>query len=130
MNTNTTPRSRAIEYSIAGCLAVAMLFGVFHLVRRNVAIHERVEEVATGCRPLVVEQAKRLADRYPGLKWSIDDIHVLGDIKPDQPMSNACSVSITFDVGGHADHELWEVGAIAGQFVIGSARFAGVETIQ
>lgn len=47
MNTNTTPRSRAFEYSIAGCLAVAMLFGVFHLVRRNVAIHERVEEVAT-----------------------------------------------------------------------------------
>lgn len=130
MNAKTAQRSRAIEYSIAGCIALAMIFGVVHLMHRNAAIHERVEAVAAGCRPLVVAQAKRLTDKYPSLKWSIGDIHIMGDIERDQPMNNTCVVSITFDVGGHADRELWEVGAIDGQFVIGSAKFAGVETIQ
>lgn len=129
MSANTTQRSRTIEYSIAGCIALAMIFGVVHLARRNAAIHERVEAVAAGCRPLVVAQAKRLTDKYPGLKWSIDDIRILGDIDLDQPMNNTCAVSITFDEGGHADRELWDVGAIDGQFIIGSAKLAGVETI-
>lgn len=130
MSTNTARRGRAIEYTVAGCLAIALIFGIVHQVRHAVAVRDRVEAVAAGCRPVVVAQAKLLTEQHPGLKWSIGDTQVLGDIEPDQPVNNACSVSITFDVGGHPDKELWLVGAIGGQFLIGSARLAGVETIQ
>lgn len=130
MSTIPTRRSRALEYTVIACVAAGLLFGIIHLVRRTAAIHDRVEAIAAGCRPVVVAQATRLAEKHPGLKWSIDGINVLGKIVPDQPDQNTCAVSLTFNVGGQVDRELWDVEALAGSFGLGSAKFAGVETNQ
>lgn len=125
-------RFRTVECVVAGCVAVGLLFWIFHLVRRDVAIRDRAETIAAGCRPVVVAQATRLVQKHPGLKWSINHIDVLGDIDPDQPMQNTCAVSVTFRVGDKVDKELWTVDAIAGEFLIGSATLANVhvESIQ
>ncbi|UEC05500.1 hypothetical protein [Burkholderia vietnamiensis] len=131
MNTNTVARrSRAVEYAVAGCVAAGLLFGVLHFARRISAVHERVEAIAAGCRPVVDAQANRLAQQHAGLTWAVNDIRVLGDIDPDQPDQNTCAVSMTFNVGGQPDKERWEVGAQAGSFALGSAKLAGVETNQ
>jgi hypothetical protein len=37
---------------------------------------------------------------------------------------------MTFNVGGQVDKELWDVGALAGSFGLGSAKLAGVATNQ
>ncbi|KWN06428.1 hypothetical protein WT83_27490 [Burkholderia territorii] len=128
MSTLSTRRSRAVEYTVIGCVAVGVLFGMVHLVRRDYATQNRADAIAAGCRPVVVAQASRLAQERPGLKWSIDRIDVLGEIVPDQPDQNTCAVTMTFDVGGHVDKELWGVGAVAGLFQLGSAKLSGVET--
>ncbi|WP_175927419.1 hypothetical protein [Burkholderia cepacia] len=130
MNTVPTPtrRSRAVEYTVVACIAAGLSFSIFHLVRRNAAIHERVEEIAAGCRPVVVAQASRVAQKNPGLMWSIDRIELLDEVVPDRPDQNTCAVSMTFDVGGQVDKELWRVGAVAGSFQLVSAKFAGLET--
>jgi hypothetical protein len=130
MSTMTTRRSRAVEYTVIACVAAGLLFGIYHLTHRVVAIRDRVEAIAAGCRPVVIDQANRLAEKHPGLTWSIDDIKVLGEIAPDQPDQNTCAVSMTFNVGGHVDKELWDVGALGGSFSLGSAKLAGVETKQ
>ncbi|MGF6440669.1 hypothetical protein [Paraburkholderia youngii] len=131
MNTNTVARrSRAVEYVVAGCVAAGLLFGVVHFARRISAVHERLEAIAAGCRPLVAAQANLLARQHPGLTWTVDDIRVVGDIEPDQPVQNTCAVSMTFNLGGQPDKELWDVGALAGSFALGSAKLAGVETNQ
>jgi hypothetical protein len=130
MGTILTRRSRAVEYTAVACVAAALLFGVFHLVNRSAAIQARAEAIAAECRPVVVAQAIRLAQKHPDLKWSIDDIKVLDKIVPDQPDQNTCAVSMTFNLGGHVDRELWEVEDAAASFGLGSAKFAGVETDQ
>jgi hypothetical protein len=130
MTAITTRRSRAVEYTLVGCVAVGLLVGIYHFMRRDVAIRDRVEAIAAGCRPVVVAQATRLAKKYPDLTWSIDGINVVGDICPDQPMQNTCAVSMTLEVGGQVDKELWDVGAMAGQFLMGSAKLGGVEINQ
>ncbi|KWB20822.1 hypothetical protein WL32_16970 [Burkholderia cepacia] len=77
---------------------------------------------------MVVAQASRVAQKNPGLKWSIDRIDLLDEVVPDRPDQNTCAVSMTFDVGGQVDKELWRVGAVAGSFQLVSAKFAGLET--
>ncbi|MBB5547576.1 hypothetical protein [Paraburkholderia fungorum] len=89
MSTNTARPGRAIEYTVAGCVAIALIFWIFHQIHHVVAVRDRVEAVGTGCRPVVVAEANLLTEQHPGLKWSIGDTQVSGDIEPDKPVNNA-----------------------------------------